>query len=446
MKIFVGSSTESLDELNEVSSWIENEDVSIVSWRDPDLFLPGQNTYSRLLEIARSVDAAIFIFGEDDKVWYRSDALKQPRDNVILEYGLFCGILGVENAIVCRKDAAKGPTDLAGMIVVDISERCKHEAQRKLFAWRDQRQRAIQRSSPIRLEEGLIVLLEKATTGFTRDLSERIQREFAAQLPRLNLSILDSTDEERIQVGDLEDAINRHPEVIVLTPSPDSEQLIPGIITALEQGIPVITIDDQFNPKRFIEEGWLPPVNIACDHAEGGKHAARVILEHLKHQGNVAVISGPKTSSSSQIRKLAFIDKVLSASPTMSIVSVKETNWNPEVGRQRMEEILRECEDVNAVFCCNDRLALGAIKAVEEAGREPNNMPIIVGHDGTSEGLAAVKSGKMHATITQHMDQLAKITVSELRRVLPDKSAYIRKHAFTRWVGASVITREDLIL
>lgn len=60
-----------------------------------NIFPLNQNTIDSLIAITQRVDAAIFIFNEDDKVWHHQSlkSTKTVRDNVLLEYGLFCGSL-----------------------------------------------------------------------------------------------------------------------------------------------------------------------------------------------------------------------------------------------------------------------------------------------------------------------------------------------------------------
>src|SRR5262245_31883614 len=137
LKIFIGSSTEANDDLLLVSTWIEKAGHEAVPWNDPKLFLPGEYTFPKLIEISRSVDAAVFIFSEDDKVWYREDSLTQPRDNVLMEYGIFSGAFGHGAAIICKVGRPKIPTDIHGLITLDISADKRSEAQAKFTAWLD---------------------------------------------------------------------------------------------------------------------------------------------------------------------------------------------------------------------------------------------------------------------------------------------------------------------
>jgi hypothetical protein len=133
MQIFLASSQESLGDLREVSSWIEEEGHEPVPWDSPSLFLPGENTFEKLIKISKQVDAAVFIFAEDDRVWYRADALLQPRDNVLVEFGMFSGSLGQRRAIICTKGSPKTATDLRGIVMVDKDK--PHYARLQLQTW-----------------------------------------------------------------------------------------------------------------------------------------------------------------------------------------------------------------------------------------------------------------------------------------------------------------------
>jgi len=92
-------------------------------------------TWHRLIEISRDVDASIFIFGEDDKIWWRGKELQQPRDNVLVEYGLFVGTLGPERALICRTGKPKTPSDLDGIVHIDISNNSLEDEISRIEAW-----------------------------------------------------------------------------------------------------------------------------------------------------------------------------------------------------------------------------------------------------------------------------------------------------------------------
>jgi pterin-4a-carbinolamine dehydratase len=136
MQVFFGSSSECSELMEKIGAWLqEEEDVDVLLWTDARAFPLGVYTLNRLVDLAKIVDAAVFMFGEDDRVWYRNVEQLQPRDNVLLEYGIFASRLGLERTIVCSINSAKHPSDLAGLTVLNFREKKELEAKGRLRNW-----------------------------------------------------------------------------------------------------------------------------------------------------------------------------------------------------------------------------------------------------------------------------------------------------------------------
>ena len=74
MRIFIASSGERLNMAIEVGSWLEGMNVEPVLWNEPEVFPLGAYTWDALIDLSENVDAAIFIFGEDDQIWFRGES------------------------------------------------------------------------------------------------------------------------------------------------------------------------------------------------------------------------------------------------------------------------------------------------------------------------------------------------------------------------------------
>jgi len=135
MRVFIGSSTDSLALVQMIGAWIERAGHQPVPWNGPDLFIAGDFVLERLVKISRTIDAAILVFAESDRVGGPGERTTQPRDNVLIEYGLFIGALGKENTIVCVDGNPKLPTDLGGVVTVDISAPAREQAENKVRNW-----------------------------------------------------------------------------------------------------------------------------------------------------------------------------------------------------------------------------------------------------------------------------------------------------------------------
>jgi predicted nucleotide-binding protein len=125
-RIFLGSSGKQKKLLQALTRGLE--DVAHVEpWTTS--FTPGTTTLERLLELAREVDFAAFVFARDD--WTTnspspSDPTESgqasPRDNVVFEAGLFGSALGMRRTFILHAGGSKLPSDLLGLTCVRYEE------------------------------------------------------------------------------------------------------------------------------------------------------------------------------------------------------------------------------------------------------------------------------------------------------------------------------------
>lgn len=83
-----------------------------------------------------------------------------------------------------------------------------------------------------------------------------------------------------------------------------------------------------------------------------------------------------------------------------------------------MENILQAQSEIDAVFAHNDEMALGAIKAIEAAGRDI----VVVGFDGTDDAVEAESEGTMLATVAQQAAMIGAIVVETANAILKGKT------------------------
>ncbi len=138
MLIFVGSSNEAVKSKNspvtKVCDWIRECGHTPLRWDGIGVFPPGNYVLQRLLELSIDMDAAVFIYDESDTVWYRGDSVTQPRDNVLLELGIFSSRLGVDRTIICRTGKPKIAGDLLGLVYLNL-DKANAESWFKTWIW-----------------------------------------------------------------------------------------------------------------------------------------------------------------------------------------------------------------------------------------------------------------------------------------------------------------------
>ncbi|MDR4485336.1 MAG: L-histidine N(alpha)-methyltransferase [Nitrospirales bacterium] len=119
-EIFIGSSSEAQDLASKIARQLDANGYKPRRWW---LEVPtGAITIDRLVEIAESVDGAIFVFTGDDQTWYREMSVKKVRDNVALEFGLFLGKIGRERAIILKDKDTLLPSDVNALTYQKIGQ------------------------------------------------------------------------------------------------------------------------------------------------------------------------------------------------------------------------------------------------------------------------------------------------------------------------------------
>ncbi len=132
-RIFVASSSSSVDVLDAVRVGLEKFCWEVRPWTSRDVFVASGTTIGTLLDEARQSDFAVAIFAPDDIAKIKDEEQFVTRDNVVFEAGLFTGAIGLPNTFVLRPKSPKIriPSDLDGVTLlpyfkedgcIDVSE------------------------------------------------------------------------------------------------------------------------------------------------------------------------------------------------------------------------------------------------------------------------------------------------------------------------------------
>ena len=127
--IFVGSAAETKELAASVARALADKGYRPLRWWLE--FPAGSITLDRLLEIAKEeADGAVFLFTSVDKTWYRGESLSSPRDNVVLEYGMFVANLGRKRTLILKDEGARLPSDITAITFVKIIDDVATVAER----------------------------------------------------------------------------------------------------------------------------------------------------------------------------------------------------------------------------------------------------------------------------------------------------------------------------
>jgi galactofuranose transport system substrate-binding protein len=199
------------------------------------------------------------------------------------------------------------------------------------------------------------------------------------------------------QVADVDSMIAQGIDVLFLPPR-EEKPLIPAVKKAKAAGIPTFLVDRSVDPAAAVA-GVDFVAFLGSDFIDQGRRAAEWTMANFKGEKAVVVeLEGTTGSSPANDRKKGF-DDAIAADARFEIVASQTGDFARDLGRQVMETLLQAHPDVNVVYAHNDEMAIGAIQALELAGRKPGEDVLIVSIDGTRDALQAIIDGKMGVTV-----------------------------------------------
>jgi galactofuranose transport system substrate-binding protein len=198
------------------------------------------------------------------------------------------------------------------------------------------------------------------------------------------------------QVADVNSMIAQGVDIIFLAPR-EEKPLIPAVMNAKRAGIPVILLDRNVD-QNVAKAGTDYVTFIGSDFVDQGRRAAEWLVEATGGKAKIIELEGTVGSSPANDRKKGF-DETVAKHPGMEILASQSGDFARDKGRQVMETLLQAHPDVTAVYAHNDEMAVGAIAALEAAGRKPGEDVLVVSIDGTRDAMKAIAAGKMGATV-----------------------------------------------
>lgn len=205
----------------------------------------------------------------------------------------------------------------------------------------------------------------------------------------VTVKVVDAQNDPAKQANDVADLLQQNISVLLVNPV-DSAAISTSVKAANKANIPVVCLD------RSADEGTVASL-VASDNVKGGEMAAEYILKKMGEKVAVAELEGIPGASATRERGEGF-HKV--ADQKLTVVAKQSANFDRSQGLTVAENLLQANPDIKAIFAHNDEMALGAIQAAKSANKEI----MIVGFDGTDDGVKAVQDGSMSATIAQQPD------------------------------------------
>lgn len=255
------------------------------------------------------------------------------------------------------------------------------------------------------------------TNPFFNQLSGAIVEEAAKH----NYKVIVASGELNPQKQDeqVDDFITKQVNAIVLCPC-DSKAVGATIQKANRAGIPVFTADIA----SLAEQGEVV-CHVATDNLDGGRAAAKAVIEMLGGKGKIAVLNHPRIESAI-LREQGFKEEIEQFNQErggqqsgIEIATTLPGGGDRKISFDAAKDILQTYPDLDGLFAINDPSALGAAEALKaeiEAGRIR-----IVGFDAQTEARKAIKEGTLYATIVQYPEKIGSTVADAVHQYLVGK-------------------------
>ena len=195
------------------------------------------------------------------------------------------------------------------------------------------------------------------------------------------------------QISDIRDMIAQDVDAIIIAPLLE-KGLDPALNAARQAKVPVFLIDRETAGKPCEDYITFMGSNVL----EQGKRAAKIMADQTNEKANVAVLEGTPGASVTVDRTNGF-EQQLKQYPNMKIVASQTGEFLRTKGQTVMEQLIQSNPDIDAVYAENDEMALGAIQALKDAGKDPGTDVKVVSIDGTRQAVQAITTGDINAVI-----------------------------------------------
>ncbi|QPC88731.1 substrate-binding domain-containing protein [Mesorhizobium sp. NBSH29] len=218
---------------------------------------------------------------------------------------------------------------------------------------------------------------------FAQQAVERLEKAY----PNLKFVLATAPDSTR-QAADLEDMVTtRDIDALVVLPG-DPDAMTASIKKVKDAGKWVTVID------RALSQEGIEDLYVAGDNPGLGATTAKYFKEALPHGGNIVVLRGLPIPIDKQ-RYDAFMEGI--AGTEIKVLDNQFANWNRDDGYKVMQDFLTKHSKIDAVWCQDDDILIGVLKALKEAGREDEMW--VVGGAGMNQIVKMVAAGSKQVPV-----------------------------------------------
>lgn len=217
-----------------------------------------------------------------------------------------------------------------------------------------------------------------------------------------------SHDDDAYKQSQLIDtAIARNAAAIILD-NAGADASAAAIGKAKAAGVPVFLIDREINVRG------IATAQIVSNNFQGAALGAEAFVQAMGETGAYVELVGKESDTNAAIRSRGF-HEVIDQYPDLKMIGRQSANWSQAEAFAKTQSILQAHPDVKGIIAGNDTMAMGAVAALESAGRGD---VVVVGFDGSNDARDAILAGKLKATVLQPAFRQAQYAVELADRFL----------------------------
>lgn len=224
--------------------------------------------------------------------------------------------------------------------------------------------------------------------------------ELGAEQLGAELIVLDSRDSAEVQIANAEDLISRGVDGLIFVAYWQTGRVILNMTE--NAGIPTMVMDtyvEGVDPQTTTHKQYI--AFMGPSNLKAGEAIAEYLINNVKKDGKIKMVAllGTLGTSVAEERRTALHD-TLAKYPNVELLAEQTAEFRRDTGMKVMEDFLAAHKEIDVVWNANDEMALGAIMAIKNAGRQDEI--IVGGMDMNDEAIEAVINGDYAYTCGGH--------------------------------------------
>jgi simple sugar transport system substrate-binding protein len=214
-----------------------------------------------------------------------------------------------------------------------------------------------------------------------------------------------SATDDAGEIAAIQDMVAKGVKGIAITPT--SPAVIPALNKAVKSGVKVVLMDNDLPT-------WTKKSSVvATNNLKGGVLAGKWLATKLKAGDTLGILEGVPGVPALDDRVNGMLTGLGGLKGQIKVVSKLETDCDQTKGAAAAQTMLTANPSLTAIYSACGPPALGAIQSIKNAGIKPGGI-ILVGFDGLSDEVKAVKAGTESATVAQHPDKIGSLGIATL--------------------------------